>query len=170
MEYANPSLLARSGAVISGQVALSKLTRLVPLLESDQGAAAYQLRFEFDEAGCPTATGSIRATLLVICQRCLEPLWLEVASECRFGMVAEGSDLKAAAPDYDTVILDKDRLSLRRLVEDELLLALPAAPMHPAGECSPPPIAQPADGDTGSPTGPLAALRKVKSGGGGSGT
>lgn len=65
------------------------------------------------------------------CQRCLEPvaLHLDVARALRF--VADEALAEALDADSeDDVLALPRRLDLHRLVEDELLLALPLVPMH----------------------------------------
>ena len=72
-----------------------------------------------------------RARIWRDCQRCLEPvaLDLEIARALRFvGDEATAEALDAASED-DVLALPR-RLDLHVLIEDELLLALPVVPMH----------------------------------------
>jgi uncharacterized protein len=82
--------------------------------------------------------GQIRATLEVVCQRCLEPMPVEVKSEVRLGIVRRESEAVALPPEYEPLQVDGERISLLSVVEDELILALPVAPLHPPGRCQPP--------------------------------
>jgi uncharacterized protein len=45
------------------------------------------------------------------------------------------SEAGNAPPDMETALAPEGRLRLADLVEEELLLALPAAPRHPEGQC-----------------------------------
>jgi uncharacterized protein len=74
----------------------------------------------------------------LICQRCLQAFGWPVASEFKLAFVADEAAEAGLPPDYDAVLLGYERPSLRDMVEDELLLALPLVPMHPSKEdCGP---------------------------------
>jgi len=72
-----------------------------------------------------------RARVLAECQRCLQPvaLDLDIARSLRF--VADETTAEALdAESEDDVLALPRSLDLHALVEDELLLALPLVPMH----------------------------------------
>jgi uncharacterized protein len=74
---------------------------------------------------------SARARVLLECQRCLQPvaLDLDIARSLRF--VADEATAEALDADSEDDVLALPRsLDLHALVEDELLLALPLVPMH----------------------------------------
>ncbi len=70
--------------------------------------------------------------LLQKCVRCLEPVVVEIAQERSFVFV--GSEERAAELDEDLedadVLVGSRRFDLAELIEDELILALPALPQH----------------------------------------
>lgn len=72
-----------------------------------------------------------QTALPMTCQRCLEPVDVALEVDRWFRFVED--EATAAAQDEeseeDVLALSRD-FSLRRLVEDELLLALPLVPMH----------------------------------------
>ena len=161
-KYINPWRYANAGSSIEGEFAVSGLPRLVGLLRSDSGVAAYKLSFSLDERSLPVMRGFVTATVEVTCQRCLEPMALIIRSNVDAG-IARIDDEESAPTDLEVVLVENDRLSPEALVEDELILALPSAPLHPAGACSPPAAAN-AHRAVGE--GPFGALSKLKSGGG----
>ena len=67
----------------------------------------------------------------VPCQRCLKPLPLELDLACAFEWVASDAEqaLRDADDAWDAVIA-VEQVDLLPLLEDELLLAVPFAPMH----------------------------------------
>lgn len=83
------------------------------------------------------------APLTLTCQRCMNPLSLDLHVKRRFLVVrneAMASNLEdAAQDDYDVIAHDK-HFDLLALVEDELLLALPIVPKHL--QCEPPGASQ----------------------------
>jgi uncharacterized protein len=65
------------------------------------------------------------------CQRCLQPVALDLVVERRFRFVADEATAEALdAESEDDVLALPRRLDLQALIEDELLLTLPIVPMH----------------------------------------
>jgi len=82
--------------------------------------------------------GRVTATLLLRCQRCNDVLQLPVSSAFTLAVVA-GLDEAAQLPEaYEPLLPEESEIDPAALVEDELLLAVPAVPRHPAGTCEPP--------------------------------
>ena len=138
LQFVHAMRLARTGSSLDGEVALSRMARLAPLLQSLDGTVRFELCFDLDEASRPVALGQIRAKLEVVCQRCLEPMPVEIESEVRLGIVRRESEAVALPPEYEPLQVDGERISLLAVIEDELILALPSAPLHPPGRCQPP--------------------------------
>ncbi|MDR0478207.1 MAG: DUF177 domain-containing protein [Burkholderiaceae bacterium] len=74
---------------------------------------------------------SARARLPLVCQRCLQPVWTEVAVDRHF-LFAQDETQAAQLDEHaqDDVLVLSRRFDLHGLIEDELLLALPLAPRH----------------------------------------
>lgn len=130
--------LARTGACLEGDLDISRMRRLAPLLVADRGAAHYRLEFSLDPHSRPTVRGRVDASLEVICQRCLEPMIAALDVEVRLGIVRSEAEAVALGDDVEPLLIEAETVSLLGVVEDELILALPAAPLHPAGTCRPP--------------------------------
>ncbi|MES2959705.1 MAG: DUF177 domain-containing protein [Pseudomonadota bacterium] len=72
-----------------------------------------------------------RATIWRECQRCLQPVALQLDVARAFRFVADEATAEALDADSeDDILALPRRLDLHALVEDELLLALPLVPMH----------------------------------------
>jgi uncharacterized protein len=102
----------------------------------------------------------IRGSLVLTCQRCLGDLVWPVDLSESFCIVASDDDAGGLREPMDAVAPGPEGLSLAELTEDEVLAALPLAPMHAAGAgCT-------AGGPASVPDGPnrplagLAALLK----------
>ncbi len=130
--------MARDGASCQGEIPLSRMPRLSPLLYSDRGAARFEFDFQLDSQSRPLVTGRVKASLELLCQRCLEPMMLDLDLEIRLGIVRSDEEAVALPKEHEPLTLKTDTVSLAELVEDELILGLPAAPLHPAGSCRPP--------------------------------
>jgi len=121
-------------------LALTDLPRLRDFLvaEAIEGAtpACFQITFRRDQAGRPVVLGWVRAVLPLACQRCLGVVEVGVDVAIRLLLTPE-ADLGRDTPEpYEPLPVIDDRVSPVAVVEDELLLALPQVPMHPAGVCS----------------------------------
>ena len=156
-ELVNANRMARDGSSRQGELAISRMSRLRPLLSDDRGAARFELEFGLDSQSRPLVTGRIRATLELICQRCLEPMDVELELQVRLGIVRSDDEAVALGDGREPLLLEGDSLSLATLVEDELILGLPAAPLHPRDRCRPP-YARPAE-DSPEAGGPFSKLR-----------
>jgi uncharacterized protein len=70
------------------------------------------------------------------CQRCLNPMPYRIEIERTLYLARNEAELERldALPDSDAIQAGES-LSLIELIEDEVLLGLPVAVMHPEGEC-----------------------------------
>ncbi len=154
---------AESAGVLGGRLDSAQLPRL-----SDECLEDFQ-PFEAKIAGVRSPRGKIgievwlTGNLRLECQRCLKPLDLELAPHAGFELARSEAeaDAQSIGLDEDEVwdaVVGSERFDLRQLCEDELLLAVPFAPMHDA--CMP---AAPAEaGEKISPFAALAQLKKSK--------
>lgn len=137
-ELVHPFRMARDGSSRRGEIALSLMSRLVSLLCNDQGAAQFELNFGLDAQSHPVVSGRIQASVELICQRCLEPMKLELELAVRLGIVRSDAEAVALPSEREPLLVEDGTVSLAALVEDELILGLPSAPLHPTGRCQPP--------------------------------
>jgi uncharacterized protein len=160
---------AEQAARLEGEWPLRDLARLAAAAHPDcppgDAAVAWQLHGEKRavRAGPPQVWLhlSAQAHMDLVCQRCLQPLPVDVAAQRSF-LFVPGEDQAAAldADCEDDVLALTRALDVRELVEDELLLSLPLVPRHAA--C---PLPLPADSGeplAGEPPHPFAALAALK--------
>ena len=134
-DFADPLRLCALGKSYEGTVALAVLPRLAPLLTSSEGEAAFVLAFDTDAERRPVVSVSVAARLAVRCQRCLQPMMVDVDSTSRLAVVS-GPDQAERLPDeLEPLLVEDGNLELRSLIEDELILAVPSAPLHAPVEC-----------------------------------
>ncbi len=110
------------------------MSRLGGCLVEAEGAVSLELFFYRDAEGLRFCEGEIRATVRVWCQRCLGPLDVQLRSELKLQLV-EGTAATKPRPGYEAWAAGRGAVSLLDLVEEELLLTLPMAPMHAEGQC-----------------------------------
>ncbi len=126
---------AARGSAVSGAVELAKLPRLGEVVASGEGSIQARLAFDRDEESRSLVTVSVSAQLVVTCQRCLEAMPLEIASENTLAIV--GSDEMAAQlpATLDPWIVGEELGDLWSLVEDEVILAIPVVSYHDTDAC-----------------------------------
>ena len=132
-ERIRPLRLARRGESLAGRMPVAGMARLRESLYSDAGEVTVDLRFYRDEEGHHRIGGTVRGTLEVVCQRCLGPLSVDVDSAVRLEIRDE--DAMQPEDEYEPLLVGGEYVSLRDLVEDELILALPSYPRHARGAC-----------------------------------
>ena len=116
-----------------GHLSLARMERLAASLCDGEGTVFIDMRFQRDEQGRDMAVGDVLARLPVRCQRCLEAMEIAIATAVHLAFTNADTDAEGETPPpggYDAVLLVGDTISLSDLVEDELMLALPMAPMH----------------------------------------
>lgn len=169
-EFIEPWRLAERGAALEGELELSGMTRLRPSLASTEGSASFSMAFSIDERGCRRISGRVSARLAVVCQRCLEPMTVDIDSSISLGLAPDAAAAAKLPEDVEPLVLDQEPVPLARLIEDELILALPLAPMHERRACTAAPADEPR-AETGgkrqrdNPFAVLAGLKRSGQGG-----
>lgn len=135
-ERADPRRLCEQGKNFAGRLALREFPRLLPLLASDEGEAAFTLDFGLDGQKRPRITGSVIAKLVVTCQRCIGPMDLDVDADFVLSPVMGSQEAERLPDDYDPLMLEQPMLAPVDLIEDELILAIPPAPRHEPSQCA----------------------------------
>lgn len=141
--HIEPRRLVDRNIALKGAVSAAKMPRLSALLDAPAGDVQVELAFSRDEQGVNAMHGHYQVDVALICQRCLEQVVVPLDSECDVGFVESDEAAKNLPRNYEPVIVDDEKLDLYALIEDELLLALPAVPMHPTDTCQHPPGYQP---------------------------
>lgn len=129
-EYINPWKLARNGAQLEGALTLETLPRLVDAVHSHGARAEISWHFSLDEEGRPRLTGTTRAEVQLLCQRCLEPVTSTLDAALNLVVVHPGQTPPELDSPWEALEVADATISLAELVEDELLLALPLVPRH----------------------------------------
>jgi len=90
---------------------------------------------EFAESheGYPCVHIGIDGCLSLECQRCLQPVGFPVNLEARLTILSSETEMSGIAEPFDSVLMTADGLNLPVVIEDEILLALPIAPIHGSG-------------------------------------
>lgn len=159
-ERISPLRMARGGESLDGRISVARMSRLRALLVDGEAQAAVRLRFDSDDAGRARIDGRVTAELLLTCQRCLQPVLVEVSSDLHLALVTSDAAAESVQEPYEPLLLKQEPVSLPALVEDELLLALPIVALHREGTCRSPleTNASPGSDETQRP---FAALKEM---------
>jgi uncharacterized protein len=124
--------LADSRAAFEFEIPVTELPDMPPEFGAGDGQVQAQVRFG-REQGFAVADVELRAQLQVICQRCMAPMQLTVASHSPVLVVETEREAEEAPAGWETFLAPEGRLSLAALVAEEVLLAIPIVPLHDAG-------------------------------------
>ena len=150
------------GRRVHGSVTVSGMARLVELLADGSGEAEADLHFHHDASPRPVITGQIRAKVRLTCQRCLEPMDWEARIEVRLGIISTEAEATGLPEEYDPFLLEDELIHLPALVEDEIILGLPAVALHEGSErCRPAALAAAKRPDDDRPN-PFSVLQELR--------
>jgi len=126
----DPRKFAQKGISLSGRVPLAQMPRLSEAVQSGDEEVDVHLEFGIDQQRAKTLKGHAKASVSVVCQRCLQPTKLTLDADIALAVVwteEQGQDL---SKDLDPLILEEGPTDLYQVVEDELLLVLPMVAYH----------------------------------------
>ena len=93
------------------------------------------LDFSRQEDGRRIIRGYISGSVVMDCQRCLEPVEIKLDCDISLGIVDDEEEAELLPDQLDPLVAGEES-QLYELLEDELILALPIVPVHE--ECDPP--------------------------------
>jgi uncharacterized protein len=128
-EYIDPLHLADKRGELKGQIPVSSLDRLADVLFNDTGVVTVDLFFG-REGRLAKVEGQIEAVLELKCQSCLQAVQWPVKNTVKLGIVTSIDQADRLPEDYEPLLVDDEKILLKNIIEDELLLVLPAFPRH----------------------------------------
>ncbi len=128
-EYIDPLHLADKRGELKGQIPVSSLDRLADLLFNETGAVTVDLFFG-REGRLAKIEGYMEAVLELECQNCLQAVQWPVKHTVKLGIVTSIDQADRLPEDYEPLLVAEGKIPLKNIVEDELLLILPAFPKH----------------------------------------
>lgn len=152
---------AKRQQVLQGDIGLPEMPRLHSVLvEGAQSNHNIKLHFKLsghsNQYRSPSLHLEIEANLPMICQRCLESVEVHISLRFDYEVSAEESASLDDNDEVDWVELSES-MDVYALVEDELLIALPIAPVH-ASTCKQLVL------ESGEKPNPFSVLKALKKG------
>lgn len=158
--YADAQRQAAVGRVVEDRAALDRFPRLLDVLANKDGFIDYRVGFDQDPMGRPRLTIHATGEVRLVCQRTLEAFVFPIAIDTRLGVIRREEEEAELLPDHEPLLLDGNDRSIDSIVEDELVLLLPANPVAPDSE-SRTPVWQEAL-SSNRKTNPFAALEALR--------
>ena len=131
----DPFRLAEARRLLEGEIPLTQMKRLMPLLASDSGSIHVSLEFGIDSMDVVNLVGEVQADLALICQRCLEPMDWPMQLNLALAFLRPNEDEAGIPGPYEPYVVDALPVRLTDMIEDEIILALPSIPRHELAQC-----------------------------------
>jgi len=133
----DPLKFAEQQSSLVGELALGAMLRLGDTcgFKQTSGVAKFSLEGGVDRQGFRYLKGEVDADVKLQCQRCLQPMDYHVKAEFLLSPVHDEKEETKLPVVYEDLYLAQPELALLNIIEDELLLALPLVPKHPAKKC-----------------------------------
>lgn len=132
----DPFRFAHDAIELESRLPLTQMKRLSTMLYQPAGMITVNLAFAVDVLGVSRLLGRLQVGLDLLCQRCLEPMHLDVDTSLALGFARNAAELERIPSELEPVRVEGGQLNLLVLLEDEIMLALPQIPRHAENECS----------------------------------
>jgi len=110
-------------------IPLAELPRVAHELTSKDGEAKGHVRFSRQQ-GQAVADLEVSAQPEVVCQRCMQPMRWPVKVKSRVALVSDYDSADRVPQEMEVFLVEADSVSVRDLVDEEVMLALPNVPRH----------------------------------------
>jgi len=130
-QYINNLDFAQKKQTLSGEFLLGDMSRLQEVISDNQQnkVVSFTLSSDEEQGGMPAITLAIETELAVPCQRCFEAMPFSYKLTFDYVISEEEPEGLEELDEIDWLEPERE-MDLLNLVEDELLLALPFAPVH----------------------------------------
>jgi uncharacterized protein len=121
--------LAGTETELDFAIPLDELPRVAHELTSPDGEARGHVRFS-RQLGHAVADLEVSAQPEVVCQRCMQPMRWPVKVQSRVALVTDYDAADRVPEGLEVFLVEADSVSVRDLVDEEIMLAMPHVPRH----------------------------------------
>ncbi|HEU4623985.1 MAG TPA: YceD family protein [Steroidobacteraceae bacterium] len=125
--------LADRHAEVAFEIPVDQMPKVREQFASAGGRVRGIARFR-REAGFRVADLEMSGEARLVCQRCLEPMQVQIEASAHVALLVSESEADRVPPELETIHVPENRIRVRDLVEEELLLTLPISPLHERAE------------------------------------
>lgn len=133
----DPLKYADQNKVLEGVVTIALMPRLCEMLAESEGEVRVKLEFGRDEQRLRILSGTLKANLILTCERCLTPVANSIESSFTLGIVLTDEQAKNLPRRYEPLLVEPDTLIIQDVIEEELILSLPMFANHEQCEGEP---------------------------------
>lgn len=126
---------ADQGIRLKGIWLIHTMQRLSTALSALTGEVKVDIQFGRDGQRIRFMQGEYHVTLVLNCQRCMQPFDYPLSGNFLFGMVSTEEEAEELPTSYDAVIVKEGMLVVHDVIEDEIIVSLPIVSMHPEKDC-----------------------------------
>src|SRR5688572_11614931 len=128
--------LVGTETAVDFSIPLAELPRVTHDLTAHDGEAQGKVRFS-RQLGHAVADLDVSAQPEVVCQRCMQPMRWPVKVKTRIALVSDYAAADRVPEGLEVFLVEADSVSVRDLVDEEVMLALPQVARHEEGsECA----------------------------------
>ena len=121
--------LVGTEAAVDFSIPLAELPRVSHELSAADGEAIGKVRFS-RQLGQAVADLEVSTQPEVVCQRCMQPMRWPVNVNSRIALVSDYDAANRVPEGLEVFLVEADSVSVRDLVDEEVLLALPHVARH----------------------------------------
>lgn len=127
----DPFRSAAQGLTVQGVRPIHQLPRLCASLADSTGTLTATLVFGVDKSGLSYVDNTMRATVKLRCERCMEDMSYDLSVDSLLGIVKTEKQMEQLASQYEPWMIDEiPPVFLNDMLEDELILSLPLIAKH----------------------------------------
>ena len=115
--YVDTRKLFLQQGVVCGSMSLERLPGFRDCLLDDEASIQIQLNFSIDESQQRLIQGKLQASVHVSCQRCLQPIAIELADDIRLALIDNEDAIGTLNAGWDPWICADHKLELAALVD-----------------------------------------------------
>jgi len=147
-----------------GRVPVSAFERLAPLIGQPDADVEVELTFEPDGNGLVRVSGVVCVDAVLECQRCLEDVSQKIVADLDLRLTVSEKKLTELMPALDVMVIDAGRIPIVEIVEDDLIMSIPAMACATELDCpnAPRALSLGASVDEDDTTRPFAGLEALK--------
>jgi uncharacterized protein len=132
----DPRKFADKGTRLAGSLSLALCERFTQYLVNTQGSLHAELDFALDEEKRRIVKGFADATVNVVCQRCLEPIVIQVHADYALAIVHDDDEALHIPEQCDPFKVENDQeILIADILEDELIVSMPLVSYHDKDKC-----------------------------------
>lgn len=115
---------------------IEQISRVAESVVSVDSDVQVSLSFDIDNQRLAVIAGSADVAVTLMCQRCSQPFAHQVHATFCFSPVVTDEQAEALPEAYEAVYVNEfGEVDLLAMIEDEIILSLPIAPVHDPEHC-----------------------------------